>query len=152
ALDYWIWDSEFVNNARGVTNEFGAGNFMVYRSLFRNSRIADLSISNTQYFSFRGNTSIGSRQFFHAKNAGQNAAPTTIQENRIIDTINPTALEVENVGPLILIDNQIRSAAGANTPAVRLFTSSEGGDLISIGNTFTVNDPIAVRGRSVRRW
>jgi hypothetical protein len=152
ALDYWIWDSEFVNNARGITNEFGAGNFMVYRSFFRYSRIADLSIANTQYFSFRGNTSIGSRQFFHAKNAGRNAASTTIQDNQIIDTINPVAVEVENVGPLILIDNQIRSTAGATGPAVRLSTASEGGDLVSVGNTFTVNDPVAVQAPSLRRW
>jgi len=152
ALDYWIWDSEFLGNARGVTNEFGAGNFMVYRSLFRDSKITDLSIANTQYFSFRGNTSIGSRQFFHARNAGQNAAPTTIQDNRIIDTVNPVAVEVENVGPLLLIDNQIRSAAGAPGPAVRLSTGSDGGDLISVGNRFTANDPIALQTPSSRRW
>src|SRR5690349_8210817 len=55
ALDYWIWDSEFTDNGRGVTNEFGAGNFMVYRSVFRRSKVADLTVCNTQFFSFRGN-------------------------------------------------------------------------------------------------
>ena len=52
ALNYWIWDSEFTDNARGVTNIFRAGNFHVYRSVFRNSSIADIHILHTSYFSF----------------------------------------------------------------------------------------------------
>jgi hypothetical protein len=131
AFDYWIWDWRFINNARGVTNEFGAGNYMVYRSFCQNSSIADLNMGNTGFFSFRGNTSTGSAQFLRATNPGQNAAQVTMQGNKVLDTKNPIAVDVANVGPLVLLDNQIRSASGASGPAVRLATGSTGGDLIS---------------------
>jgi hypothetical protein len=152
ALNYWIWDSQFTDNARGVTNEFGRGNFLVYRSLFRKSSVADITIYGTQYFSFRGNTSIGSRQFFHAIDAGQNAAPITLQENRILDTLNPVAIEVGNLGLLLLLDNEIRSRPGVSGPAVRMATWAQGGDLISVGNVYTVAHPIAVQTSSARWW
>lgn len=152
ALDYWIWDSQFINNARGVTNEFGAGNYMVYRSFFQNSSVADLNIGNTQFFSFRNNTSTGSVQFLRATNVGQNAAPVTIQGNKILNTTNPIAIDVGNVGTLMLLDNQIRSANGASGPAVRISTWALGGDLISVGNTYTVSNPIAVQTSAARWW
>ncbi len=151
ALDYWIWDSEFIDNARGVTNEFGAGNFSIYRSVFRNSRVADVTIHQTQFFSFRGNTSIGSRQFLRAQNIGRNAAHITIQDNRILDTADPVAIQVENLGPVLLIDNQIRSRSRTG-PAVRLSTWAQGGDLVSIGNTYTVPRAIEVKSPDARWW
>jgi Concanavalin A-like lectin/glucanases superfamily/Pectate lyase superfamily protein/K319L-like, PKD domain len=152
ALDYWIWNSQFINNARGVTSEFGAGNYMVYGSFFQNSSIADLNIGQTQFFSFRNNTSIGSAQFLRAINIGQNVAPTTVQGNKILDTTNPIAIDVANVGSLMLLDNQIRSANGASGPAVRISTWALGGDLLSVGNTYTVSNPIAVQTSSARWW
>jgi Malectin domain/Pectate lyase superfamily protein len=152
ALNYWIWDSQFINNARGVTNEFGAGNFAVYRSLFQNSRVADITIVNTEYFAFRGNTSIGSQQFFHAANVGQNSAPVTIQGNRIIDTVNPIAIDVGNLGTLTLLDNQIRTKQGASGPAVQLSSWASGADVISVGNFYTVNNPVSVVTPAARWW
>lgn len=69
SLDWYIWDSWFEDCGIGVTNEFGAGNFHVSRSTFLRSKEADLTIRHTSYFSFLGNTSLGSRRFFHAKRA-----------------------------------------------------------------------------------
>ncbi len=150
-LDWWIWDSEFTDNARGVTNEFGAGNFLIYRSVFRNSAIADVTIRNTQFFTFRGNTSVGSRQFLLAQNVGQNGARITIQENRILDTTNPVSVEVSNLGPVMLLDNQIRSLSSSG-PAVKIWTWATGGDLISVGNKYTVSNAIAVETPAARWW
>jgi hypothetical protein len=152
ALNYWIWDSQFLNNARGVTNEFGAGNFLVYRSLFQNSSVADLTMYFTAYFSFRWNTSIGSQQFFRAGDSGQNSAPVTIQGNRIIDTINPVAIDVGNLGLVTLLDNQIRSRQDAAGPVVRMKTWAHGGDIISVGNMYTVSNPITVLTPGARWW
>src|SRR5262249_50689601 len=56
SLDWFIWNSEFDDCALGVANTYGAGNFHVYESLFRNSSQADMSIGNTGYFSVRNNT------------------------------------------------------------------------------------------------
>src|SRR4029453_7588030 len=64
ALDVWIWHSEFIDCATGVTNTSGAGNFHVYNSVFRDSTTADLSMGNTGGFSVRDSYSIGSREFF----------------------------------------------------------------------------------------
>src|SRR5580658_592621 len=50
ALDWWVWDSHFVDCARGVTNDYslnesgasvGAGTVYVYRSFFERSTVAD---------------------------------------------------------------------------------------------------------------
>ena len=64
ALDIWIWDSLFEDCYAGVTNTPGAGNFHVYRSVFRRSKLADMAIGNTGGFSARGNYSSGSKAFF----------------------------------------------------------------------------------------
>ncbi len=63
ALDMFIWYSLFQNNAEGVTNALGAGNFHVYNSIFQGSTTADISIGNTGVFNFRNNYSIGSKRF-----------------------------------------------------------------------------------------
>jgi hypothetical protein len=47
ALDLFIWYSLFRNNAVGVTNSPGAGNFHVYNSIFQGSTVADISYANT---------------------------------------------------------------------------------------------------------
>lgn len=152
ALNYWIWDSQFVNSGRGVTNEFGAGNFMVYRSLFRNSTVADITIGNTGFFSFRHNLSISSERFLSAYNSGQNAAAITLQGNEILDTKDPVAIDIGNLGLITMLDNRIRSKPGASAPAVRLNTWAYGPDLISVGNRFTVHDPIGVSAPNARWW
>ena len=153
ALDWWIWDSEFVDCARGVTNEFsagkldGAGNFMIYRSSFKNSTIADVTMGNTQWFSLHNNYSIGSRRFLQANDAGRNGAQLVLQNNRVLDTTDPVSISVGNMGPLILIDNQIRSISGANGPVVVMNGSVAGRDVVSIGNSYTVVNPIFLKDR-----
>ena len=95
-------------------------------------------------FSYVVGIPIGSQQFFHSPDSGQNSAPVTIQGNRIIDTVNPVAIDVGNLGVLMLLDNQIRSRQGAAGPVVKMSTWATGGDIISVGNTYTVSNPIAV--------
>ena len=74
------------------------------------------------YFSFRGNTSIGSNRFLLAEHIGQNSAAITVQDNKILDTVQANAISDNNVGPLFLIDNVIRSRPGASGPAVTMDT------------------------------
>lgn len=151
ALDWWVWDSEFVDCARGVTNDAnpvqpdGAGNFMVYRSVFRGSTVADVSMGNTGWFSLHNNVSVGSQRFIQARDVGANTAAVIVQNNRVLDTRDPVSIRVDNMGPLILIDNQFRSRAGASGPVVQLNGSAAGRELISVGNQYTV--PNALRTR-----
>ena len=139
ALDIWIWDSLFQNNAYGVTNWTpsldGAGNFNVYNSIFENSTVADIGIGNTGLFSFRNNYSTGSTQFILA---GGVSAPAniTIQGNTALDTLLPDTINIGNLGPVVLLDNTIRSRSSARAPVVD--ASGGGADVFSMGNTFTI--------------
>lgn len=143
ALDIWVSYSTFVNNNIGVTNQFNAGNFSAYYNSFQGSKLADMTIHNTQFFSARGNYSIGSNQFWRSNGAGQNSAQVTLQGNVIVDTKNPVAIESYDMGPLTLIGNKIRSAAASSSPAV-LLNNNVAGSVISVGNTFTVAKPISI--------
>lgn len=161
ALDWWIWDSQFIDCARGVTNRFsvddsgpaeGAGGFYVYRSLFMRSTVADVNIKNTGWFSMHNNVSVNSRRFFQAEDVGPNSGRVIIQGNRIVNTTDPVSIYNANLGPVILVDNQIRSLPGAVGPVVEMDGSvaSYVRDLLSIGNSFTVTTPIFGKGSSNR--
>src|SRR5262249_11093923 len=117
ALDLWVWDSVFEDCATGITNYPAAGNWKVYNSLFKNSTIADLQLGNTGGFSARNNTSINSKTFLDA-GFTMNPATISLQGNTILDTVDGTAITVSNQGPVLLLDNTIRSRSGATGPAV----------------------------------
>ena len=156
ADDWWIFDSQFIDCARGVTSDFslctpdlktktclsgttnGAGGFYVYRSLFLNSSIADISFDNTKWFSMYDNVSIGSAQFFVS---GDTSAPAEVimKGNRIINTTNSVSIYNGNIGPLILIDNEIRSSNPTDTP-VESSNINFGvpSNVFSTGNQYTV--------------
>lgn len=137
SLDWFVWHSAFEDCGLGVTNLRGAGNFHVFESLFQRSQEADIGIGNTGYFSFRNNTSIGSKAFFVGKPMTA-AALVTLQGNAIFGG-EGTMVEVGNLGPLLLLDNRIQTRRG---PAVRL--RGEAG-LLSVGNTFTCEPAIAAK-------
>lgn len=154
ALNWWVWDSHFVDCGRGVSNRFtvgdrpddvGAGNFIVYRSLFERSKVADADVGNTGWFGIYASVSAGSRRFFQAGEVGNNAALPILQGNRVLDTTDPVAVYNGNLGPLILIDNEFRSRQGASGPVVKLDNWVSGRDAVSIGNRFTVAAPIKKR-------
>jgi hypothetical protein len=141
ALDMFIWYSLFQNDADGVTNNQGAGNFHVYDSVFENSTLADLEIGNTGVFNFRGNYSIGSNWFFVCAGATNNPANITVEGNTILDTIKPESIVACELGPVILLDNTIRSLASVTSGPVVSVSSFNAADLFSMGNTFTVPPP-----------
>jgi hypothetical protein len=134
SLDWFIWFSTFDDCGDGVTNIHGAGNFYVCQSLFHRSKTADIHIGNTGYFSFRDNTSIGSRAFL-ATSLMNACSMLTIQGNAILDP-EDVPIQVDNLGPLLLLDNVIKSHTET---AVRVRYVA---GLVSMGNTFTVQNPI----------
>jgi hypothetical protein len=150
ALDWFVWYSTFESCNVGVTNSPGAGNFHVFNSLFRDSARADILIANTSYFSIRGNTSVGSKAFFVGLGVGRNGALTTIQGNAVLDARDPTPINIENFGPVLLLDNVISSRAEvAGEPVVRHVVTFrwDAPDTVSIGNTFTSANPVVSNGR-----
>lgn len=143
ALDIWINGCYFEDCGTGVTNTLGAGNFKVYHCGFRRSTTADMSMSNTGEFSVRQNTSYGSSRFFVA-GFTRNPAPTTIEDNTIIDPNYTDAVTINNQGPVIIEGNTVRSAVNASGPVIRM-----NADGICYNNTFTVDDPVATGGRNL---
>ncbi len=137
SLDWFIWYSIFERCGVGITNTYGAGNFHVYESFFINSTESDISIGNTGYFSFRHNTSIGSKMFFFAHGLTA-SANITIQGNTIVET-KETPIQVGNHGPVLLFDNVFKSRL---SPLVKV---NQIAGFISVGNTFTVEDPILAK-------
>jgi hypothetical protein len=134
SLDWFIWDCEFDDCLLGVSNIYGSGNYHVYQSLFRNSGQADMSIGNTGYFSIRDNTSIGSKAFFTAAGNGS-CGLITLQGNTVI---NPrgTPVQVNNRGPVLLLDNRIQDYQGSAVSAVSW------AGFVSVGNTFTSTNAV----------
>lgn len=151
AVNWWVWDSRFVDCARGLSNIFtvsdrdepGAGGLFVYRSLFQRSTVADFEIANTGFFSMYHNVSIGSRRFWNGMVTGNNSAQIVLKGNRVIDTIDAAAVSNGNVGPLILVDNQFRAREGVTGHTVVINSFATQRELVSIGNKYTVSNPIA---------
>ncbi|HQU07792.1 MAG TPA: glycosyl hydrolase family 28-related protein [Candidatus Paceibacterota bacterium] len=150
ALDIFIWYSLFKNDAIGITNSLpnvvtasSAGNFHVYKSIFENSKIADMAIGNTGLFSALDNYSIDSNQFFYT--SGSSApAHITIQGNTIIDTTNPTSISVNNKGPLLLVDNTIVSSSANDSSSQPVVSANSWNPsiLFSMDNSFTSSGPL----------
>jgi len=158
SLDWWIWYSAFEDCHIGVSSEYnkGGGHFHVYESLFRNSAEADITMMHTSYFGIRHNTSLNSKAFFVAKRAGNwtdkenYGASTTIQGNRIYDPIDAMPIRIANSGPILMMDNLIRSRPEVQKgPVIQLATPNGDADMVSIGNTFTVADQFEVKGRLI---
>jgi len=154
SLDWYIWHCWFEDCRIAVTNEFGAGNFHVYESTFLRSREADVTIKHCGYFSLLGNLSLESKAFFVAKRADNWTdaetwgANFTLQRNTVIDPQDATPIRIANNGPILLLDNLIRSREQSQTRPVVLHACPSGeADLVAVGNTFTVENPLEVKGR-----
>lgn len=153
AFPWWVWDSEFVNNATGISNgaindtfQYGGGLYYVYRSYFQNSSVADIASVGGRWMAIRGNTSVGSYQFYRDISNGQFGGPLTIQNNKILDvqdTARP-AIDVGDTGNLMMLNNQIRNLAGSTEQPVGMVGSGIEPAICSIVNTYTVSPNIWV--------
>jgi hypothetical protein len=140
ALDIFIWYSLFQKDGVDAGNyaiasdgsyAAWAGGFHVFNSIFENSAVDDISIGNTTYFKFRNNYSIGSNQFIFAIGSS-NIANITVEGNTILDTSSSTSIDVTDLGPVILLDNTIRSKAGVTSGPVVNMANWEPSDLFSM--------------------
>ena len=145
ALDWWVWDSEFVDCATGAQNWHGGGHFHIYRSIFRRSKVADIRIAVGSYFGIRYNTSIGSNRFF---DPGGGLA--SIVGNKVINPTSPTPIIFPSFGPVVLLDNIFVQKTDVGGPVVHVchpaYASTMGkggGDVLAFGNKFYGADGIA---------
>lgn len=157
SLDWWIWHSLFQDCYVGVTSGYGQGTFHVFNSVFKRSTFADTFIGFASYYVLADNFSLNSRAFCLAPFSG-NPLELVIQRNTIVDPTlgaNPPEprggglarlfpytlhgpIAVKYYGPMLLLDNVIRSRAGQGTPVVEI-----GEDMVAVGNTFSVDNALA---------
>ncbi len=147
ALDWFIWDSEFDDCAVGITNDPGAGHFHAYRNIFRRSTVADITLRNAEYFGIHHNLSLNSKRFFEARDIGGWAVDVTLQGNTVIDPVDPVAFDIRNVGPILLLDNAVRSRPQLKEGPVVVMDGNMVGSYVAVGNSFTVPNPIKARDR-----
>ena len=160
ALDWWLWNCEFADCRLGATNqadgEYGGGHFHIYESLFRNSTEADIRIGHCSYFGFRNNTSIGSKAFLLAVRPAVGAgawkpedtwgSQVILQGNTILDPQDSTPIRFASSSSVLLMDNVIRSRAGATGPVVEINAPALPA-IVAIGNTVTVPNPYLTTGK-----
>jgi hypothetical protein len=165
ALDWWVWDSEFIDCGVGASNcakgEYGGGHFHLYRNVFRGSKVADIRTGHTSYFGFRFNISIGSRRFLETirpEGYGKDnywgkwkpediyGSQQAVQGNRILNPLDPTPIFVNQHGPLLLLDNTVVVKPEGDKPVVQVTPPTNGAQCISIGNRFYGASRIEVKG------
>jgi len=146
ALDWWVWDSLFENCCKGLSNG-EAGGLRAYRCIFRGSTVSDIYLDNTDLFSFRDCYSTNSASFLRTTWKYANGSRLVLARNTIVDctSTNVSPIAVLNPGPLVAYDNIVVTKSGSTLPGLTHY-SQDGPDLLSVGNTFTVNPPIRHQG------
>lgn len=118
----------------------GAGNVNVYSNVFRNQGVADILLA-TLNSGIRHNTSIDSNAFLiHLYQSSIIGSLINLQDNLILDPVT-VPIQLETNGPILLLDNTVRSSAKNSGPAVY---STFPLDIVSVGNTFTVENPYSL--------
>lgn len=150
ALDWWIWDCYFEKCNVGVANNlpaFGAGNFHVYRSVFNQSMNSDISLGNSNYFSFRNNISFHSGSFLKASQFS-NTSPITIQGNLIISNADRVMMDLFTKGNVLLLDNVLVTPDSAKNFVIRNVNNYKNStpDITLIGNKFTAKNKLVAYG------
>ncbi len=135
SVDWWVWDSEFVDCGVAVSNEpnpYG-GMFHVYNSIFRRSKIADATIYHTQFYDLRGNVSIGSRRFFLAMEFEHNGSTVSLINNLIIDPKESDPIRLEQSLEAVVAQNTIITDKAG--PAIRIGLKEK-----TLANALVVNN------------
>lgn len=147
ALDWFIWDSEFIDCAMGVTNDPGAGHYHVYRCQFTRSTVADVVTGNAGYFSIRHNISRNSRRFVDSRMIGGWAVPLTVQGNTVLNPSEVNPICVLNAGPSLFIDNSIiQTPKFVNSPPIFCWAYVPA-EYVGVGNISNSTKTLNVTGR-----
>ncbi len=141
ALDYWIWDCQFLECKDGINSNYG--NYHVYRSYFKGSKLADLHNTNGYYISVRGCFSDKSYIFSHDEGGSSNPFKRVFQSNVVVAPSN-IPVELYHLGKITMLDNQFDAATH---PAVQTFVQTgswaKGNyEVMSLNNTFKDKIPV----------
>ena len=144
ALEYWVWDSRFLDCNIGIASSFG--NYHAYRSYFRNSKVADFYHKAGYYTSVRFCYSENSRAFSLDEGNSSNPFKRVFQGNVVIQ---PAVMPIQyyHVGSLTLLDNKIESPKDSSSPFIVNHRSwaPVNYQMLSVGNSWgKVKTPLRI--------
>ena len=147
ALEYWIWDSKFLNCKIGV--HCSLGNYHLYRSYFKNSVVSDILNRNGYYNSVRFCYSENSGAFSVDEGSSSNPFKRTFQGNTVLNT-KKMPIQYYHVGRLTLFDNIISNSRDTINP----FLVNQKGwapvsyQTLSIGNSYgDTKEPLRIANK-----
>lgn len=142
ALDYWVWDCNFIKCYIGVKNVHG--NFHVFRCYFSGSLFSDTHSNMGYYTSVRGCYSDHSHAFALDAASSCNPFKRTFQDNQVI---SPSTLAVEyyHVGKLTFMGNTFTRSVDS-TPANINYKGwcPAWYEVLSLHNTYELPHPIRI--------
>jgi len=115
ALDYWIWNSEFIGCNNGIMCD--RGNYHAYNCTFIRSTNADMENSDGYYISARGCKSINSNQFSKDLGGSCNAFKRIFQDNYIEGALK-MPIEYYSQGRLTLMNNFFRKSRASTNVTI----------------------------------
>ena len=142
AADWEVWYSTFKHCGYGVTTMYGAGYFNVYYSCFIGSTRADMAKYHCGFFAARYNTSINSAKFFFSQNHNCPGL-VSIQGNKIYYATDSHPIDLNDVGPNMLLDNTIICRDQYKKEANAFVYTPETG--LSVGNQYSSNPPFTTK-------
>ncbi|WP_209138217.1 MULTISPECIES: glycosyl hydrolase family 28-related protein [Niastella] len=141
ALDYWIWDCQFLNCLFGIKNT--SGNYHAYRCYFNGSTFSDLRNFNGYYTSMRGGFSENAFAFSADDGVSCNPFKRIFQNNTVVN-IKKYPIEFYHIGKITLWDNRL-SAVQDKKQNYWVHTGSwcpAKYEILSINNKFEAKDPL----------
>lgn len=118
ALDYWIWNTKFFDCVMGIANY--RGNYHVYNSYFKNSKLSDIVTDNGYYTSVRGSYSDNSNAFSLDKGSSTNPFKRVFQGNYIV---RPKSVPIiyHHIGKPTLLENKFDEVIGDTSLEISRF-------------------------------
>lgn len=134
-LDIWLRDCWFHDTPISIGNhsriQTGAGNFHGYDCLFENASDTCILIGNTQGHNFERCWFRNSNRVYDSYGVGA-SSPTTFKRCTALDITQPVMFAQQNAGPMIFVDNVVRSLSPTETSYV-----AGSPNMIRGGNTYS---------------
>ncbi len=138
ALDYWIWDSKFMDCGFGV--RCNSGNYHVYRSLFENCS-SDVINTNTYYCSVRECLSRNNTHFSYDQGASTNPFKRIFQGNIILSP-KETGIITYHTGKIFLVDNFFDNVASKGPVLEYGGWAGANNEVLSAGNVYNTTNRV----------
>lgn len=143
ALNYWVWDCQFINCHAGIS--VFAGNYHAYRCYFNNSKVLDFYQSNSYYTSVRWCYSENSSAFSFDGGNSCNPFKRIFQGNTVVNP-KETPIEFYHLGRMTFFDNEFGKGKSAKQPFIINQNSWCPGvyAIMAINNKFSSPEPIRI--------